>query len=257
MISKAVELHLLLGIRVGSSDFMVSEVQYVEDTVIHVDATIDSILTLKGILRGIELTIGILVNFSESSLIMVNSDQTFLDLSCEFFHYKMESLPFKYLGLPVGANPFLAVTWKPLTNILSTMLLSWKHSYVSLGGRVILLNSVLNFIPIFFLSLLTMSAKVWKKMVKIQRRFLCGGVKGESKISCLKWVDVCKPKKLKGIGVRDLRLVNLALLDNWRWHLLLGVSRIWRDILTTIYGVALTTSIMGRRVSCLPWTSTQ
>lgn len=32
--------------------------------------------------------------------------------------------------------------------------------------------------------------------------------------------DVCKSKKLRGLGVYDLRLVNLAMLDKWRWRLL-------------------------------------
>lgn len=63
-------------------------------------------------------------------------------------------------------------TWEPLVNLLYTRLISWKHMYVSLGGRVILINYVLNVIPIFSLSFLKMLVKVWKKIVKFQRRFL-------------------------------------------------------------------------------------
>lgn len=70
---------------------------------------------------------------------------------------------------------------------LSIRLLSWKYMYVSLDGRVILLNFVLNVIPIFFLSYMKMSVNVWKKIVNIQRRFLWGGLKEESKISWVKW----------------------------------------------------------------------
>jgi hypothetical protein len=43
-----------------------------------------------------------------------------------------------------------------------------------MGGRVVLLNSVLNSIPIFFLSYLKMPTKVWKLIVELQRRFLWG-----------------------------------------------------------------------------------
>jgi len=43
--------------------------------------------------------------------------------------------------------------------------------YVSPGGRIVLLNSVLNAIPIFFLSFLKIPAKVVRMMNYIQRDF--------------------------------------------------------------------------------------
>ena len=41
-----------------------------------------------------------------------------------------------------------------------------------------LLNSVLNAIPIFYLSFLKILVKVLKMMIRIQREFLWGGVRG-------------------------------------------------------------------------------
>lgn len=160
LIFRAVELHLLFGIRVGSSGLVVSHLQYVDYMIILDDTTIDNLWTIKTIHCGFELTSGLRVKFSKSSSIRVNSDQTFLDLTYEFLYYKKDSLPFKYLGLPVGSNPRLAAMWEHLVNLLSRMLLSWKHMYVSLGGRVILLNYILNSIPIFFLYFLKMFVKV-------------------------------------------------------------------------------------------------
>lgn len=124
------------------------------------------------ILRSFEFALGLQVNFAKSSLIGVNSDSMFIDLTFDFLHCKKGSLPFKYLGLPIGTNPRLASMWEPLVNLLSKRLLYWKHMYVSLSGRVTLLNYVLNAIPIFFFSILKMSLKVWKNIVKIQRKFL-------------------------------------------------------------------------------------
>lgn len=93
--------------------------------------------------------------------------------------------------------------------------------------------------------------KIWKKITKIQRRFLWGRVKAKSKIARVKWDDVCKPKNQWGLDVHDLRLVNLALLGKWTWCLLLGAAGVLCDIVTTRYGVAPTTSIHGGRASCL------
>jgi hypothetical protein len=127
-----------------------------------------------------------------------------------------------YLGLPVGANPRKERTWKPLLDSLAKRLNNWQFRYVSLGGRVILLNSVLNSIPIFYLSFMKMPANIWKQIVKLQRQFLWGGTNRVRKIPWVSWTNVCKSKANGGLGIRDLRAVNLALLSKWRWRLLSG-----------------------------------
>lgn len=48
--------------------------------------------------------------------------------------------------------------------------------------------------------------------------------------------EVCKLKDKRGLRVRDLRLVNLALLAKWRWRLITGDPGHWRDILVTSRG---------------------
>ena len=84
--------------------------------------------------------------------------------------------------------------------------------YVSLGGRIVLLNAI----PIFYLSLLRMPNIVWRKLVKIQSDFLWGGTRGRRKLCWVKWRVVCQPRSKGGLGVRDIRLVNLSLLLKWR-----------------------------------------
>jgi hypothetical protein len=96
----------------------------------------------------------------------------------------------------------------------------WRSRYVSLGGRIVLINSVLNSIPIFYLSFLKLPVVVLKKLIRIQREFLWGGVKGGRKVSWVKWSEVCRPKCQGGLGVRDVGKVNLSLLIKWRWKLL-------------------------------------
>jgi hypothetical protein len=55
-------------------------------------------------------------------------------------------------------------------------------NYISLEGRIVLLNSV----PIFYLYFLKMPVKVIKKVVCVQRRLLWGGVYSRVKKIC--WV---------------------------------------------------------------------
>jgi hypothetical protein len=62
---------------------------------------------------------------------------------------------------------------------------------------------------------------------------------------------VCKPKKDGGLGVRDLRLVNNALLGKWRWRIISEGTGIWRDILLARYGTLFPAPHLGGRPSGL------
>jgi hypothetical protein len=114
---------------------------------------------------------------------------------------------------------------------------SWGNKHISFGGKLVLINSVLNSIPIFYMSYMKMPVQVRKKVVRIQRDFLWGGVNGKKKLSWVKWKVVCQDKKKGGLGVRDLELVNLSLLMKWRWRLLNREEvGLWKDVLIAKYG---------------------
>lgn len=97
------------------------------------------------------MTLGLKINFSKSSLIGVNVDNEFMEMACNYLNCSIWSAPFKYLGLPVGANSQSMSTWELLVENLSGKLNTLGHKHISFGGRIVLLNSVLNVIPIFFL----------------------------------------------------------------------------------------------------------
>ncbi|MCI25653.1 RNA-directed DNA polymerase (Reverse transcriptase), partial [Trifolium medium] len=84
--------------------------------------------TLKAILRSFELASGLKVNFAKSCVMGVNVSSDFLDLAERFLHCRIGSLPFMYLGLPVGANPRKEITWKPLLDTLAKRLNDWQNS---------------------------------------------------------------------------------------------------------------------------------
>jgi len=129
-------------------------------------------------------------------------------------------------------------------------LYSWRNKFISLGGRVVLLYSVLNSIPIYYLSFMKMPSKVWRKVVRIQREFLWGGVEGGRRISWVKWKVVCPPKGDGGLRVRDVRVVNLSLLAKWRWRLLQKGSPFWKVVLREKYGVGVGVPLLSGGSTC-------
>jgi hypothetical protein len=123
-----------------------------------------------------------------------------------------------------------------MLNVIRGRLGSWGNKHISLGGRIVMINAVLSAIPVFFLSYMKMPLKVWREVVKIQRTFLWDGLSKRNRICWVSWDDICKPKKDVGLGVRDLRLVNISLLAKWRWKLLTRDRALWKDVVIAKYG---------------------
>jgi hypothetical protein len=95
-----------------------------------------------------------------------------MEMACNFLNCIRGGIPFKYLGLPMGANPRRMASWAPMVETIRRKLNSWGNKHISFGGWLVLINSVLNSIPIFYMSLVKMLVQIRKKIVRIQRDFL-------------------------------------------------------------------------------------
>ncbi|PNY05892.1 ribonuclease H [Trifolium pratense] len=76
-----------------------------DDTVLVGEGSWENIWTIKTILRGFELVSGMRINFVKSKLYRINVNDRFLEAASNFLLCRAEAIPFKFLGLPVGANP--------------------------------------------------------------------------------------------------------------------------------------------------------
>ena len=78
-----------------------------------------------------------------------------------------------------------------------------------------LTKSVLTSFPIYLFSFFRVPNRVMDKLVSIQRQFLWGGGLEQKKIAWVKWDTMCLPKEKGGLGIRDIKSFNLALLEKW------------------------------------------
>ena len=68
---------------------------------------------------------------------------------------------------------------------------------------------------------------------------------GGKKISWVKWETVCQTKINGGLGVKDLRVMNISLLAKWQWRLLDGDMALWKDVLNAKYGLNVGSLLVG------------
>nr|KYP40220.1 Putative ribonuclease H protein At1g65750 family [Cajanus cajan] len=92
------------------------------------------------------------------------------------------TLPFNYLGIPIGVVARRRATWKPVIDKIKNKLAGWKNKTISLAGRICLINSILSAIPLYFLFFFRLPKTVLKEIISIQRKFMWGMDDKETKI---------------------------------------------------------------------------
>ncbi|GKU90798.1 hypothetical protein SLEP1_g4749 [Rubroshorea leprosula] len=236
LVSEAVKNGKLEGVEVGNKSFSISHLQYADDTILFGKATEENVWAMKGILRAFELFSGLKINFNKSQLVGLGMEDDWLNKMSWVMCCKKGALPIKYLGITVGGSCKRIAFWKPLVEIFERKLATWKGRYLSLGGRITLINSVLSSLPVFWMAMYVIPKGTIFLLDKIRRKFLWGGSEGGKRINWVNWENVCKEKHLGGLGVKDLRKFNLALLGKWWGRLVRDDKGLWGKVIFEKYG---------------------
>ena len=195
-----------------------------------------NVKTIKSILRSFELASGLKINFAKSSFGVIGKSEQWQVEAARYLNCRMLSFPFLYLGIPIGDNPRRRELWDPIVRKYERKLATWKHRHISIGGRVTLINAALTTIPIYFFSFFRVPSRIAARLEAIQRQFLWGGGMEERKIAWVSWKEVCQPKEKGGLGIKDLKTFNSALLTKWCWDLFHKQEELWAKILISKYG---------------------
>ncbi|MBO6365821.1 hypothetical protein, partial [Enterococcus faecalis] len=111
---------------------------------------------------------------------------------------QIATLPVKYLGIPLGANPKRPAIGEPVIRKIEQHLSGWKARLLSRAGRLILIKVFLNNLPAYYLSLFKIPKMVAKRIVKLQRKFFWSGNE-KSGLPSIKWEVIQRPKQLGGL----------------------------------------------------------
>ncbi|KAL6349758.1 hypothetical protein AAG906_001645 [Vitis piasezkii] len=187
------------------------------------------------ILLWFEAASGLRINLDKSEIIPVGVVEEIEEMAVEL-GCKVGSLPSQYLGLPLGAPHKASSVWDGVEEKVRRRLARWKRQYISKGGRITLIRSVLASMPIYHMSLFRMPMSVAKRLDKVQRDFLWGGGSEEKKAHLIKWEAICEDKSKGGLGLRKLVFLNKALLGKWVWRFAIDRDDLWKQVIVAKYG---------------------
>jgi hypothetical protein len=101
---------------------------------------------------------------------------------------------------------------------------------LSVGGRLVLINSVLNSLLMFMLSFFKVPRGVVKKLDYFRSRFFWQSDEHKKKYRLTKSKLVYTPKDPGGLGVLNLDVHNKCLLSKWLFRSLNG-NGVWQQCL--------------------------
>jgi len=126
--------------------------------------------------------------------------------------------------------------WNAVVEKCGKKLVNWRSQYLSLGRRLTLINSVLDAMPTYMMSLFPLPGNVIEKLDSIRRNFLWqGNGEGEKKYHLVKWEVVTNSKKEGGMGIKNLKVQNQSLLLKWLWRFVSGEQGLWKDAIVSRY----------------------
>lgn len=119
----------------------------------------------------------------------------------------------KYLGLRslIGKNKWQIFSF--LKDRLSKCIFSWNNRFLSRAGKEILLKTMAQAIPTYYMGFFLISLSIYDELQKMMNSFWWGLKKdGKRSMHWLSWEWMCSKKFCGGLGFHNLHYFNLAML---------------------------------------------
>ena len=148
-----VDNQLFTSYSIGTANLaVVSHLQFADNTLLLGQKSWGNVRALRATLVIFESMSGLKMNFNKSLLVGVNIPDSWLSEATSVLSCKVGKVPFLYLGLPIGGNLQRLSFWDPIVNRIKSRLSGWNRRFLSFGGRLILLKSMLTSLPVYALS---------------------------------------------------------------------------------------------------------
>ncbi|KAL2228519.1 UNVERIFIED_CONTAM: putative mitochondrial protein [Sesamum indicum] len=190
----------------------VFQLGFADDLLLFCRADMDSVRVFKmGLDRFAEWS-GLRLNIQKSHLILSRSAQDRREQMLAVLGFQEGHLPMRYLGLSLLSSRLSISDCQPLlSKKIDARITGWEGISLSYAGRVQIIKSVLSTLSLYWASAFILPKAVIKEVEKRLRTFLWKGTSmtGYAKVA---WKDICKPVEEGGLGIKDIGVLNRALM---------------------------------------------
>ncbi|XP_024636586.1 uncharacterized protein [Medicago truncatula] len=222
-----IQAGLFNGYRVGRENTMcLSHLQFADDTLIIGEKIWLNVRSMRAVLLLFEQVSELKVNFHKSLITGVNVTDSWLYEASLILNFRVGTLPFVYLGLPIGRDPRKLEFWRPLLDIIRTRLSNWKGwDTVCLlkkeGGLGVRRMREFNVALLgkWCWCMLIDRDGLWYRVLKVRYGEEGGRLKEGGGDSSVWWRMLCGIRRGAGLGEGSWFEDNVSTLDRWRWML--------------------------------------
>jgi hypothetical protein len=207
-----------------------SILQYADDTILFMEHDIEKARNMKLILCAFEELSGLKINFHKSEIFCFGEAKECENMYSQLFGCKSGTFPFRYLGIPMHFRKLRNADWQGLIERIEKKLSSWKGKHLSVGGRLVLINSVLTSLPMYMLSFFEVPREVLHKLDYLRSRFFWQADDQKKKYRLAKWEILCQPKDIGGLGIKNIDIQNKCLLSKWLFKLI-NEDGVWQEVI--------------------------
>lgn len=141
-----------------------------------------------------------------------------------------------YLGHPFckfnSKNEAYTTTVEKLANKLTR----WKQKALSMAGRMVLIKSMVQSLPIFIMQSFMLPKGTLIKMDTLIRGFFWGVKDSQAhKLYLKSWSSICMSKSKGGLGIRSMVDINQIMLSKLAWNLCVESKKPWIKLIKAKY----------------------
>jgi hypothetical protein len=141
----------------------------------------------------------------------------------------------KYLGLPTPQGRMHKGRFQNLQARLLKRMLVWGDGIPSQAGKETLIKSIAQAIPTYITSVFKLPMAVCDDLMRMVRNYWWGSSQAKRKTHWISWDKITMSKDHGGLGFRNVRVFNQALLARQAWRLLTNPNSLCARVLKAKY----------------------